>query len=138
MLGLGVMIQHLGGNEESVVAMKASIGETIKHVEITSDDQLSIQLANKTTLTFTDEGQSCCEHRYMSTDDDLKYYFGAELLGAEIREGGSKDSEYGECLDSEFLVVQTSKGDFTIVNYNEHNGYYGGFWVTAKLAVNSE
>ena len=138
MLGIGAMLGRLGGNEESVVATKAAIGETIKHIEIISDDTLSIQLGNKTTLTFTDEGQSCCEHRYMSTDDDLKYYFGAELIGAEIREGGSKESEYGDVLDSEFLVVKTSIGDFTIVNYNDHNGYYGGFWVTAKLAIDSE
>jgi hypothetical protein len=41
--------------------------------------------------------------------------------------------ESGEDHDIAFLLVQTSDGVFTMVNHNEHNGYYGGFLVTCEV-----
>jgi hypothetical protein len=34
--------------------------------------------------------------------------------------------------ETQFLIVDTTKGSFTIVNHNEHNGYYGGFGLVAQ------
>ena len=138
-LGLGVMIQMLGGNKESVECFRAAIGKTIAGIEISQSDDgwhsgadtLAFTFDDGSRIGIRDEGQSCCEHRYMHTDDELSDFVGAELLGAEIRGGDSESGEYGDCKDSQFLVVQTSLGEFTVVNYNEHNGYYGGFWVVA-------
>lgn len=68
----------------------------------------------------------------MTTDDALEDFVGADFLGAEVREGGeTDDDEYG-VHEVEFLVVKTSLGDFTVETHNEHNGYYGGFWMEAR------
>jgi hypothetical protein len=91
-------------------------------------------------------GQSCCEHRYMSTPDDLESLVGETLVG--IRHGGVTDGvhhycdkedgavilagdeeEQCYCTDSqeaEFVHIQTDRDSICIGTYNEHNGYYGG------------
>jgi hypothetical protein len=129
--GLSVMLGMLCGNEESVKAMKQSVDKTIASIRCT-DDALYIGLEDGSTLTLADQGQSCCEARYMRTDDDLSYYVGAVLRGAEVRDAPSLPTEY-DCHDVQFLVVHTDKGDFTMSNHNEHNGYYGGFYIQASL-----
>jgi hypothetical protein len=96
-------------------------------------DTLCIKLRNGAVLSISDQGQDCCEHRYMSTDDDFADYVGATLLSVEVRAGGNIPNEY-EYHETQFLVVTTSKGVFTMVNHNEHNGYYGGFWVRASMS----
>lgn len=95
-------------------------------------------------------GQSCCESRYMSTDDDLDSLVGETLVG--IRHGGAdsktghycgiEDGEIGDGEDNddnepegcycdgvvevEFALIQTNRDSATIGTYNSHNGYYGG------------
>jgi hypothetical protein len=130
-LGLGVMIRMLGGNKESVDAMTGAIGKKIAAVSLT-DDALHFTFEDGTKIKLADEGQSCCENRYMRTDDDLSYFVGAELRGAEVNEAPSAECEY-DSHDVEFLVVHTDKGDFTMSSHNEHNGYYGGFCVQASV-----
>ena len=62
----------------------------------------------------------------MRTDDDLGYYIGSTLTGAEISDAPSVPNEYGEEHEIQFLRISTSRGVFTVSNHNEHNGYYGG------------
>jgi hypothetical protein len=81
-----------------------------------------------TKIGFTDNGQDCCEVRYMSTDDDLSYHVGATLLGFEIKNAPNLEDESGE-HEVQFLEIKTSKGVISCANHNEHNGYYGGFYV---------
>lgn len=72
-------------------------------------------------------GQCCCEHRYMSTDDDLDSLVGETLVG--IRHGGcneDEEDEYGGVVEVEFALIQTDRDSVTIGTYNSHNGYYGG------------
>ncbi|MDC6673798.1 hypothetical protein OEZ80_25875, partial [Leclercia adecarboxylata] len=76
-------------------------------------------------LVIRDDGQSCCESRYMSTDDDLSSFVGATFLGCEIEDGPHEADDPDH--ETQFLIVSTSLGKFTVVNHNEHNGYYGGF-----------
>ena len=133
MLGVGVMISNLGdyyggGTEE---AIKETIGKAISSLAI-NDDKLMIGLEGGTTLVLFDDGQSCCEYRYMHTDDPLGDFVGSQFRGAEVRDGPTEADEWGESKESQFLIVHTSSGDFTVVNYNEHNGYYGGFWIVAS------
>lgn len=131
MLGFGVMINALGGNRETVEAVQAAMGKTITALSLT-DDQLRFEFEDGSRLRLQDSGQSCCEHRYMQTDDDLPYYIGAKFVGADVRDGGSTESEYGDTHEIQFLVVTTDRGTFSMASHNQHNGYYGGFWITAS------
>jgi hypothetical protein len=131
-LGLGVMIKMLSGNEETVHAVTVSLGKTIKALDLTEKD-LTFTFEDGSILVMWDDGQSCCESRYMRTDDDLKYYIRSTLMNLEIKEAASIEGD-GDCHDIEFLIVTTSKGVFTMASHNEHNGYYGGFSMSARLA----
>lgn len=132
-LGIGVMINLLGGNSKTVAAIQGSIEKTIQKVWLDKQtDELKFQFTDGTNLKLLDAGQSCCEHRYMTTDDDLPYYSGATLLGFELKDAPDQEDEYGNVHDVQFLDVNTSKGVFQMANHNEHNGYYGGFSIVAE------
>jgi hypothetical protein len=130
-LGMGVMLGILGGNEETVDSIKSSLNKIIETVKLDGDD-LVIQFTDSTKLIIWDGGQSCCESRYMTTDDDLSYYNGSTLLDLELKSVVHEDHDY-DVHEIQFLDVKTSKGVFTMVNHNEHYGYYGGFYIQAKL-----
>lgn len=103
--------------------------KTIKSLEVDSNT-LMIRFEDDTGINLSDDAQSCCEHRYMTCDDSLDYYVGAEYYDWETRDGGGDGGgDYSE-HDIEFLIVNTSRGSFTVANHNVHNGYYGGFGVT--------
>jgi hypothetical protein len=129
-LGLGVMIKMLCGCDE--VDLSQLNNGIITNVSL-DDDTLAIEFDSGKRLRIKDEGQSCCEHRYMTTDDDLPYYSGSKFMGAEIADGGSTSGEYDDEHEIQFLKITTSKGVFTVETHNEHNGYYGGFWVQASI-----
>lgn len=134
-LGLGVMLKMLGGNnEETVRTFSNAVGKSIKTLELV-DNKLRFTFIDESGIALFDDGQSCCERRYMHTDDKLEDFVGTRLLGAEVRDGGVEDDEWGDVKESQFLIISTSIGEFTVVNYNEHNGYYGGFWIVCK-AIN--
>jgi hypothetical protein len=62
----------------------------------------------------------------MTTDDDLQSLIGGKLVRVEAKAAPDREDEYGE-HEQVFVEVGTDKGLITIVNHNEHNGYYGGF-----------
>ena len=122
----------------SNVDITPALGKTISDLRFSENDSaLSITFADGSKLTLFDDGQTCCETRYMRTDDNLAEYIGGRLLGAEVKDvpeliGFWKDEcEYGD-HDVQFLEITTSKGSFVMSNHNEHNGYYGGFCIEAK------
>lgn len=133
-LGLGVMLRTLAGNESTVLAVKNSLGKEIESVKIDESEYLYIYFTDNTFLKISDEGQSCCEHRYMSCDDDFNDFEGSILLDFELKNAPSVEQEYDE-HDIQFLDVKTNKGIFTITNHNIHNGYYGGFCIEAKQGI---
>lgn len=110
----------------------ACVGRTIAALA-SDDDTLRLTFEDGTTLRLADEGQTCCERRYMRTDDTLSDYVGATLVGLELRKAPTQVNEWGEAHDVQFLAVQTSKGTFVMSNHNEHNGYYGGFDIEASI-----
>jgi len=130
-LGMGVMIRMLSGNEDSVKAFTSALNKTISSIAL-EDEALVMGFDDGTKIKFFDNGQSCCESRYMRTDDDLQYYMGAKLLDATIDPGLSTDVEYGTVHEIQFLNIKTSKGVFTMSSHNEHNGYYGGFSIEVE------
>jgi hypothetical protein len=125
-LGIGVMLHMLTDHSESANAFQESIGKTIKGLWLV-DNELRFDFEDGSRIKLFDDGQSCCEYRYMHTDDTLSDFIGAKLMDADVRDGGSIEGEYDCYKESQFLIVTTSLGQFTVVNYNEHNGYYGGF-----------
>lgn len=131
MIGIGVMIQTLGGNEDTVNAVKSSLNKVIEKVSL-EDNQLVFKFSDGTRLRMFDNGQSCCEHRYMVTADDLTEYANTTLLDFELKNAPDEEDQYGE-HEVQFLDVKTSKGVFQMSNHNEHNGYYGGFYIVASL-----
>lgn len=95
-------------------------GQTIVAVTMT-EEEITISFGNG-SIKLYDDGQCCCEFRYMRTDDDVQSLVGAMLTRIEIKDGPS-DGDH----EQQFLEITTDKGFVTIANHNEHNGYYGGF-----------
>lgn len=142
-LGFGVMLGMLGGNKNTVNAVQESLGKKIASVVIDDkareDGALVFSFEDGTVLHVWDGGRSCCESRYMHTDDDLTGFVGATLVGIDVQGQDTVEDEegYGDVTESLFLIVRTDKGDFTVVTYNHHNGYYGGFWLCASTDSNA-
>ena len=133
-LGLGVMLGRLSGNRDSADSFSQAIGKTIVFLTMDgperSEDETGLRIGFRdgSRVRLFDDGQPCCERRYMHTDDDLTPFIGAKLIGADVRDGPTV-KDRGEEKECAFLIVRTSKGEFTIANYNEHNGYYAGFLI---------
>lgn len=128
------MLNYLGGNNETVDAINASLNKKINKVWLDQEaDKLCFEFDDNSKLFLWDDGQSCCESRYMRTDDDLTEYTGATLLGFELKDAPSIEGEYGDEHEVQFLDVKTDKGIFQMASHNEHNGYYGGFYIIARL-----
>jgi hypothetical protein len=127
------MIQALGSDNKSVEAVKASLNLEITEVTL-SDETLTFTFKDRSALTLNDGGQSCCESRYFTSDDDLSSFVGGEILNIEsvdVDAADEEDQDYG-VHDQTFLKIQTSKGPMTVTAHVEHNGYYGGFWIVAS------
>lgn len=78
-------------------------------------------------LIMWDNGQQCCENRYMDTDDDLSQLSGTTFVSIEIADCSLHANQDGDTEECQFLRIQTSDGMFVVKNYNIHNGYYSGF-----------
>jgi hypothetical protein len=62
--------------------------------------------------------------------DDIQSLVGASLVRIESKPGPETVGEDDNAHEIVFVEVGTDKGFITIVNHNEHNGYYGGFALT--------
>lgn len=131
--GLGVMIEMLAGNKESAKTFAGAIGKKIVELRL-DDNKLIFVFKDGSSIFIQDLGQSCCEQRYMRTDDNLNDYIGAKLLGAGIKNAPNLPDTSGE-HEIQFLEITTSKGSFTMSNHNEHNGYYGGFAIRVEEVI---
>lgn len=112
-------------------ALQESLGKNITGLSV-RDNVCTITFPEH-TLVITDEGQSCCEDRYMVCDDNLAAFLGAELLDVTIADAPRRETD-DEVHEVQFLHVKTTQGSFTISNHNEHNGYYGGFHVVMRCS----
>lgn len=95
-------------------------------------DSLFVRFVGGGTLRIWDNGQDCCESRYMTTDDDLSSFVGAKVVSLDAVDGPTEEGEYGEPHEQMFVKLETTAGTITMVTHNEHNGYYGGFEVAVK------
>jgi hypothetical protein len=114
-----------------------SLGSPI--TEVRQDGDALNMLFAEGTLTIRDDGQSCCESRYMTTDDDLPSFVGAKLVAFDEAAGPNIEEEpdesgysYNDPHETMFVRLHTTAGTITLVTHNEHNGYYGGFNVVSR------
>lgn len=128
-LGIARQIHLLDDDQKTIDAYKSAIGKRIAAVKL-DDDRLHFLFSDGKQIVVFDEAQSCCESRYMTTDDDLGFAVGSHLLSMIVKPGPEEDD--GTCHEIEFLEVVTSRGSFTIATHNEHNGYYGGFSLVVR------
>lgn len=131
MKGIATMLHKIFGDKKTIEALKASIGKKIIAAKV-DKNRLVIEF-DAERLVIKDDGQCCCESRYMSCDDDFTPHIGAEIVDFELKDGPTTESEWGEPHEIQFFEVKTTRGAFQVVNHNEHNGYYGGFAVYARL-----
>ena len=125
-LEIGTMLHELSGGLKN----NASVfyGKTIKCAEI-SDDRLKLEFEDGVKIAIRDNGQLCCENRYMSTDDDVKSLIGKKLTGIMAKEYKEDEAEY-DMHEQVFVEIAAEDSHIIIVNHNEHNGCYGGFVLT--------
>lgn len=112
------------------------IGSRIKSVEFKPQvmgeiDSIFITLHDDSVLRLYDDGQSCCEHRYMEVQSDLQWFENAMFLDAKVVSVHSTDEDDYGFTEVHVLNIFTSVGVIVVVNYNSHNGYYGGFSMRA-------
>lgn len=128
-LRTGVILSKLRGER---IAPSHFYGRKITAIALT-EQSLVLGFADGTYLTLRDDGQSCCESRYMTTDDDPASLVGHTLLRIEGKPGTtSSDTEHDTEHETVFVEIATDGGFITIVNHNKHNGYYGGFALCIK------
>jgi hypothetical protein len=124
----------INGTEEEVAKVKASLGKIIGKIQLFGNYLLVGFEGESKKLKLWDNGQSCCENRYMTTDEkDLDYYIGATLIDVEVRDAETQNESGYDIHEIQFLTLITNRGNITFSNHNEHNGYYGGFSVAAEL-----
>jgi hypothetical protein len=127
-IGLGAAIHYLcGGSEEDPSKYYGKIIETAFLDE--ENNEFRIGFDEGVKISIWDDGQSCCEHRYMRTDDDPNDLVGNKLLSIETKETKETEDKYN-VHEIVFLEIKTDKSSIVFSNHNEHNGYYGGFGLT--------
>jgi len=131
MLGIGTMVYQLSGG--SPKDPKDYYGKKIETAEF-NGDAITLVFTDGIKIKITDEGQTCCENRYMTCDDEPKDLEGGSLVSIRINKIEEKGNEYGDPHEIAFLVIETEKTAITFCTHNEHNGYYGGF----ALSINEE
>jgi hypothetical protein len=122
--GLGAMIHWLSGGTQEPASKY--YGREIADASL-SDDALAIHFTDGTRIRLTDKGQSCCENRYITSDDKAEELIGGKLVAIEVKDVAEKNGEYDDVHETCFVEVRTDKTTYTVVTHNEHNGYYGGF-----------
>jgi hypothetical protein len=104
------------------------IGRIICGAEI-KDNRLVLTLDGSQKIEIWDDGQLCCERRYMTTDDDLSSLVGHKLTRIDSKPGENQEFHNDTYNETVFVEIGTDQGFVTVTNHNEHNGYYGGFYL---------
>lgn len=140
----------LGGDGNTDAAVLAAAGKTIRAITLAdgeSDEStgMAFLFTDDTAVIFYDDARSCCEHRFMTCDDDLAPFVGAMFVDVALSEKNTpevEDSQQewddGEQHEWCFVDFTTSMGVFTATMHNRHNGYYGGISLAARSITADE
>ena len=127
---LGTMLYFLVGG--SANSADKYYGRKIAGAEI-NENFLRLCFTDGQNIWIWDDGQSCCESRYITCDDNVKDLIGGTLIGIEAKKVSNitdEYKEYDEVHEQVFIEIKTDKGFITFTTHNEHNGCYGGFVLT--------
>lgn len=96
--------------------------------------EVILEFDTKEKLRIRDDGQQCCEDRYMRTDDNIEDLIGCKLRNIEAREAHESEADH----EVVFLVIQADHEEVSISTHNEHNGFYSGFELEIKELLHDE
>ena len=118
-----------------IIRIDEVYGYKVKPSDCSTMEGYEIITEKNKILVLIQDGQQCCEQAgYISSDDDLKSFIGADLREVNLTDtalnktvvskkiGLNLDSD---CLSIQFVDFVTDKGTFQLAVYNSHNGYYG-------------
>lgn len=105
-------------------------GRKIVHASF-SEDEVKLIFEDGVRIEIFDDGQQCCENRYMRTDDDVQCLIGKSLVSMTVKNVEATDCDRGT-HEIAFLEIQAGHETFVISTHNEHNGYYSGFSLSIK------
>jgi len=133
MLSTMVILNELFGDSQHNRYMFAKAKDKVISNVALVDNVIEITFEDNSKLRIYDNGQSCCESRYITTDDTLGEFVGARLLNIETKEAPTpvNDNSYDR-HDVEFLELVSDKRPLTFTTHVEHNGYYGGFSIVLQ------
>lgn len=124
------MIHYLSGGSEQPPNKYANRKITAAGL---ADNVFSLTFSDGVRIRLYDTAQSCCESRYITTDDDPASLVGGTLRAIDAKPGPETEGEYGDAHETCFVEVSTAEGvTVTLTTHVEHNGYYGGFGLTIK------
>lgn len=126
-LGIKVLLNSLNSEE---VIIKKYAGKVIKKASF-GGNEIVLEFEDGTKIEITDDGQSCCEERYMTSSDDFSSLVGNQLFDIDVKEVTETSADY-DTHEIAFLHIITNKATVVVETHNKHNGYYGGFSLTVK------
>ena len=137
MTNLGAMTHYLsvGSQREAneYVGLKIVSASLNKEAD---PEYIEIAFEGGKTIQILDNGQSCCESRYITCEDDFASLVGGSLIDIETKAAPDIEDKYG-VHEQVFVEIKTDKGFVSFTTHNEHNGYYGGFGLTIKETTTS-
>lgn len=120
-------------HDRSVVTINLLKGKKIIALVLDRREPEAFVIATSdATVQIYDAGQDCCEKRSMTCDDDLASFVGATFLDCIVEDGPESESE-DQPHETKFVRISTDRGVIVLTAHNEHNGYYGGFQMKARL-----
>jgi len=141
--GIGSMLHYLSGGSKhnaSEFYGRKIVGAELQKADDNQSrwdrggkDAIVLKFEDGSGVALWDDGQSCCESRYITCDDDLSKIVGGTLTRIEPKETKDIEGEYGDCHEQVFIEIGTDECFVTVCTHNEHNGYYGGFGLTLDV-----
>lgn len=128
-------INTLQHDELSDINYSEIVGKQILGTRLDDNDNVVLLvLEGGYSLTLSDDGQSCCETRYITCDDNLSDLIGSKFSHIkELKHTTVDDDEYENEHEIVFVEIRAEDTFCTICTHNEHNGYYGGFNLNVRI-----
>lgn len=92
-LGIGSMLHQLSGGSKH--SSTEYVGKIIKSISM-DGDHLYINFTDGIKIDIFDDGQSCCEYRYMRTDDDIQSIVGKTIVSILSKDAPNEPDGYGD------------------------------------------